>query len=198
MQEYIEHTDESYKRTIALLREEGDDYAAILTERLWVAQRVIKELQAAPPAPDASAPDPCACGGIDYNRDGPSQVYTCYDCGAELPAPDASADDVDPFTPQANASIDWGSLSVGYCDVCSEGHALVNGKCYDCRPPQASAEECDHCDGTGVIAYGYAAGLRCACTQAAATDDSAGEPPCGAVLVTCDECDAEDRAMHCP
>ena len=41
------HTDKSYERTIALLRDDGDDYAAILTERLWQAQKEIEKLEQA-------------------------------------------------------------------------------------------------------------------------------------------------------
>ena len=65
MQEYIEHTDKSYNRTIARLRADGEDYAALLTERLWAAQKVIKELQAA-------VQKPCDCK---------DSVYVCQDCG---------------------------------------------------------------------------------------------------------------------
>ena len=58
MQEHIRHTDESYRRTIALLRADGDDYAAILTERLWAAQQVIDRLVKALEAITEECPSP--------------------------------------------------------------------------------------------------------------------------------------------
>ncbi len=159
-------------------------------------------------------------------------------CGVEATcaeyddAPGASAPDVDPFTPQANASIDWDSMSVGSCSVCGEAHHLVNALCYDCRQPSVTPSEmyykvrlhfadqssaisyvpedediaawiadeceelgwdaqvlvgytlitheatytkeelvapsdapaCEHCDDIGIIQYGYATGLECACS----------------------------------
>jgi|GEM_PF-2456900 len=68
MQKYIEHTDESYEHTIALLWKDGEDYTALLTERLWAAQKVIKGLEAAlgPFANNLAVTDPRLASTDDH------------------------------------------------------------------------------------------------------------------------------------
>lgn len=36
--------------------------------------------------------------------------------------------------PAVKRAADWDKLSIGHCKQCDQGHALVDGLCYNCRP----------------------------------------------------------------
>ncbi len=60
--------------------------------------------------------------------------------GWDTPAPDASTEN-SCFRPEIRVrAIPWDKLSVGHCDNCGKGKALLDSLCYNCRP-DASVEE---------------------------------------------------------